>query len=456
MIIAMNTLIFIAVAAVAALAAWAVTRTILSNRNTEALHSKDLLIQQKDAALASAEALRTQAEATARERIEEVRAEGARALEAAKETYQKTLSELKEGQQKVIDAARNELTIASEKQLKERQEAMKKEAEEMCKGITGELGKDLRAMKESFDSQKEASIKEAESIRTKFDETVRSLGETTRDIGLKADNLAQAMKGKVKMHGGWGESILENILKQEGFVLGRDYEKEYVIRDASGAGVRNEDSDKGMRPDFIVHFPNGSDVAIDSKVSLTALSDYCAAKTDEERAEASRRNLESVKRHIATLASKDYQKYLAGRDSIGYTIMFIPNYGAFQLAKQEDPRLYYDALDRKVIVTTEETVLVLLRFIHLFWQQKIQLENAHNICVHASNVIKRVGLFCEENAKLGRQLATAMGTYTANTNRLVDGRQSIVGAAYDIKECGIDEDVNHPLPELNINTKESV
>lgn len=106
------------------------------------------------------------------------------------------------------------------------------------------------------------------------------------------------------------------------------------------------------------------------------------------------RNLDSVLKHIDELASKEYQKYIVGRNTLDYTIMFIPNYGAYQLAKQEDPDIFQKAFKKNVLITTEETLLPFLRLIRSAWVQKQQFENMEGIVNAATNIVKRVGLFC--------------------------------------------------------------
>ena len=276
--------------------------------------------------------------------------------ESERQQHQQAMADLKAGMGQAIEQARTALALENEKTLKAREEALKKEAAETMKTITGGLDKNIRDMKEAFEAQKKSHAEESSAIKTQFAETVRHLKEQTESVGNRAEDLAKALKGQNKMQGNFGETILENMLRDQGLREGHDYETEYWLRDTDGNLIRNEETGKKMRPDFVLHFPDQTDILIDSKMSLTALTDYFSAQTDEGRAEASARNLESVKSHVKELTGKEYQKYVAGRKTLDYVIMFIPNYGAWQLAKQQDPDIFSWAFEHNVLITTEETL----------------------------------------------------------------------------------------------------
>ena len=356
---------------------------------------------------------------------------------AARERYRESLAELRASRQQAIDAARSALALENEMALKAREESLKKEAAETMKIITSGLDRDIRDMKEAFEAQKKTQAEESSSIKTSFEQTVRNLREQTESIGAKADNLASALKGKNKMQGIFGETVLENILKAEGLSRGRDYDAEFALRDASGALFENEESHRTMRPDFALHFPEGTDVLIDSKVSLSALADYFDADDEEGKADAARRNLESVREHVRELSSKEYQRYVTGRKTLDYVIMFIPNYGAYQLARESDPDIFVRAFSHNVLITTEETLIPFLRLIRTAWVRKEQMENIGEIVEGARRMIDRVALFCDENARIQRQLESLLEDFKANTQRLSGGRQSIVKAAWDVASHGI-------------------
>lgn len=375
--------------------------------------------------------------------------------ENEKQTYRESLERMRTAQAEAIESAKNALAIENEKSLRAREESLRKEAEKTMAAITGSLDKDIKDMKEAFDAQKKSQTEESASIRTQFAQTVKHLKEQTESIGMTADNLANALKGKNKMQGIFGETILENILKSENLREGHDYDSEVWLRDRKGNRIVNEQTGKTMRPDFALHFPDDTDILIDSKVSLTALSDYFEAETDQERAEASRRNLESVMNHIRELTSKEYQKYVVGRKTLDYIIMFIPNYGAYQLAKQEDSEIFAKAFRQNVLITTEETLIPFLRLIRTAWVQKEQMDNIAEIVSAAQNMVNRVALFCEKNAEVERSLETALRKFKENSARLTDSDQSIVSAAWKAVNHGINQPTGRELPPLGNCRKEN-
>ena len=426
----MQNIVIIAIAAAVIIVALVLAWIISANRSRvsflKQLSQKDEELIRKDAQARTAEALRA----------------------SDKEQYEMTLAELKAGQEKAIEAAKNALVLESEKILKAREQALKEEAAETMKAITGGLDQNIKDMKEAFEAQKKTHAEESSSIKTQFSETVRHLKEQTETIGNKAETLASALKGKNKMQGIFGETILENILKAEGLREGHDYEAEIWLRDKKGNIIQNEETGRKMRPDFALHFPDDTDILIDSKVSLSALSDSFEAETDEQRADASRRNLESVINHIKELTGKEYQKYVVGRKTLEYVIMFIPNYGAYQLAKQEDPEIFAKAFSQNVLITTEETLIPFLRLIRTAWVQKEQMENISEIVDAAQNMVDRVALFCEKNAEVEHTLEVALKKFKDNSARLNTSPQSIVGAAWKAVNHGIKQPAGHILPQL--------
>ena len=443
----MSETIVVILVAVPVVMALALGWILSASRLRRQLKERDAALSEKDAVLAG------KAEEWARQTEQLIRTEGrvqtAEALlTAEREQHKKALEDLQQAQEKALEAARTALALENEKTLKAREEALKKEASETMKTITGSLDKDIREMKEAFDAQKKTHAEESSAIRTQFSETVRHLREQTESIGTKAESLASALKGQNKMQGIFGETILENILKAEGLREGHDYDAEFWLRDRRGEILENEESGRRMRPDFALHFPDETDVLIDAKVSLSALADYFAATSDEARADASRRNLASVLSHVKELTSKEYQKYVVGRKTLDYVIMFIPNYGALQLAKTLAPDIFREAYNQGVLLTTEETLMPFLRMIRIAWTNYDQARNQEKIVKAAQAMIDRVADFATAHAAMGKKLEEATREYEACSAKIRESGQSILVSAHQLVKLGIPKNPKKPLPEI--------
>lgn len=364
-----------------------------------------------------------------------------RSISDMKESWQNSLSSQ-------IDAAKAEMSAESEKVLKMREEQIRAEAKRTFDEISGSLGKDFKEMKDSFESNRISQAASSAALKENLENAVRNLSSRTEEIGRKADNLAEAMRAEVKGQGMWGEALFENMLESEGFVKGRDYNREDVLRDDLGFSIVSEEG-RGMRPDFVLHYPDDTDVIVDSKVSMAALNDYIAASTDEERADAAARNLDSVRKQVAMLSKKDYVRYRAKstRKTLDYVLMFIPNYGALQLAKELDPDVWRNAFDRNVLIVTEETAMPFLRMIRAAWASYDQVRSQKLIVEAARRMLDRVADFAKYHAEMGRCLDKARDYYDQCDRKLRDSGQSISVAARDIVKFGVPANPDKALPE---------
>ena len=384
------------------------------------------------------------------------------ALAGVKSGYEMTLAELKAGHQRELaelkkshDEALNQqiekikaqVTAEGEKMLKAREEELEKRAKQTFEALTGGLDKNIKDMKEAFELNRKTHTETSQSLKENLESAVKHLREQTLSIGDKADNLADALRGKNKTQGNWGEIILDNLFTNEGMKEGRDYDKEETLRDDRGNVVVNEETSKRMRPDFILHYPDGNDVVIDSKVVLTAADDYFQATDEAAKADAMARNLAAIKEQVKNLAKKDYSRYLtADRKMLDYVIMFVPVYSALRLAYEADRNLWHDAYRQGVLITTEETLMPFLRMIRIAWTSHEQVANQQQIIATAETILARVSDFCTAHAKMGKKLEEAMDQYEACDKKIRDRGQSIVGAANKLIQLGVPRNPKKILP----------
>ena len=374
-----------------------------------------------------------------------------REIAELKSSNEKALAELKksheESMAQQLETVKAQVTAESEKMLKAREEELEKRAKQTFEAITGGLDKNIKDMKEAFELHRKTHTETSQSLKENLENAVKHLREQTLSIGDKADSLADALRGKNKTQGNWGEIILDNLFTNEGMREGRDYDKEETLRDEHGNILMNEDTSKRMRPDYILHYPDGNDVIVDSKVVLTAADDYFRATDEAAKADAMARNLAAIKDQVKNLAKKDYSRYLnPGHKMLDYVIMFVPVYSALRLAYEADRNLWHDAYRQGVLITTEETLMPFLRMIRIAWTSHEQVANQQQIVATAETILARVSDFCTAHAKMGKKLEEAMDQYEACDKKIRERGQSIVGAANKLIALGVPSNAKKILP----------
>ena len=372
--------------------------------------------------------------------VSELKASSEKALAELKKTYDESMVQQ-------LETVKAQVAAESEKMLKAREEELEKRAKQTFEAITGGLDKNIKDMKDAFELNRKTHTETSQSLKENLESAVKHLREQTLSIGNKADSLADALRGRNKTQGNWGEIILDNLFTNEGMREGRDYDKEETLRDDQGQVVMNEDTSKRMRPDYILHYPDGNDVIVDSKVVLTAADDYFRATDEAAKADAMARNLAAIKDQVKNLAKKDYSRYLnPGHKMLDYVIMFVPVYSALRLAYEADRNLWHDAYRQGVLITTEETLMPFLRMIRIAWTSHEQVANQQQIIATAETILARVSDFCAAHAKMGKKLEEAMDQYEACDKKIRDRGQSIVGAANKLIQLGVPRNAKKILP----------
>ena len=338
---------------------------------------------------------------------------------------------------------KEQLTTTTQEMLRERTADLHQANARQMGAIIDPLKETIREMKSSMESSRDQNNKNTAAL----EEQIKQMLSSAQNIGLKADNLANALRNENKVQGNWGETILSELLQSQGLKEGIHYDVQAMLRDDRGTAVLNEETGSKMIPDVVLHYPDGKDVVIDSKVSLTAFLEYMEADDENRKKEALGRHLNSILQHVRELSKKNYSSYIKnGHQSLDYVIMFVPNESALQLALLSDTHLWREAFDKGVFVTSEQNLIAALRMIQLAWTQELQHQNQERVYELANQLIDRVGDFSERFEKLGDGLGSLQKQYDEARKKLNTGRQSLLGPARQLVEMGAKENPKRPLP----------
>lgn len=312
-----------------------------------------------------------------------------------------------------------------------KQQLFKAESKEQLGNLLSPLSDRIK----EFEKRVETSYNEESKERYSLIKEVRNLQELNARISKDAINLTNALKGESKTQGAWGEIILERVLEKSGLVKGREYEVQVSMKNEEG---------RRLQPDVVVHLPEGKDIIIDSKVSLTAYERYCSSDDDIERAEALKLHIQSMRTHIRQLGDKDYQNLDAVK-TLDFVLLFVPIEAAFSLAVQTNNDLFSDAFDRNIVMVAPSTLLPTLRTIQNIWRYEHQNKNAQEIASKAGALYDKFVNFVADLENIGARIESAQAAYRDAHNKLTSGKGNLVRRAEGMRELGAK--VSKSLPQ---------
>ena len=393
------------------------------------------------------------------EQIAHLREEQTKQTTALKESYERQNAHLREEQQRQMDEfkalnkkqlneqlelIREQMRTTSETVLKAREEELGERNVEQVSKIVDPLRQSLKQMQEALNT----TNKEHNETMTRLDATIQANMKNSRDLGETAERLTRALVGEVKVQGNFGELKLRQLLEDLGLKEGEQYSTQESLKDEFGASVK-DDEDKGLIPDFVLHFPNNRDVIVDSKVNIKAYTDYINTGNESEEAAKCRsqycaEHIAAVRRQVDLLAKKDYTKYLkTGYSKLNFVIMYMHNEGALNLALMNDSSLWKYAYDKGVLILGPQTMYMNLRILELMWTQSRQLGNQKKIVETAEEMIKRTQIFAERFNEVEKFLKKTTDAVTDLKKSTANEKQSIITSATKLIKLGLKEDKNH-------------
>ena len=378
-----------AAAAIAALGTWLITRSVYTGKlqAQEKMHSREM-------------------------------DNAAKLAQQAREGYEKALQEMK----KTITAT---MEAQTQKLLREREEELKRGNQSNMEDILRPLKESIKSMQEAMKDNEKSHVETTARLSKQLEQAVKDMTEKTNDVGKKADSLSEALTGRPKIQGCFGENFLNDILIREGLKENEHYTREEANADKS-------------RPDFVFHFKDGmeeKDLIVDSKVSLTAYVEFMNADSEEERTEALNKHVKSVRKHIDELAAKDYTKKTS-KSFADYVLMFMPMEMAYRTALAADPMLWQDAYDKNVLIVTEQTIIPFLKIMHLTWNKYRHDTRIQEITAAAQMMIDRVADFYTLYIDLGKRLSDAGKVYNTGVGKLREDGHSITTSAKKVIGLG--------------------
>lgn len=303
---------------------------------------------------------------------------------------------LRENLDAVLDTAERRLAehrVALDERVGGREEAIAG----MLEPVTCALARVDGAVRllEQDRKQTEGALGEQLSMVARSHEQLRS--ETGR--------LATALRAP-HVRGRWGEMQLRRVVELAGMDEHCDFVEQESVPSADGT----------LRPDLIVNLPDGKRIVVDSKVPLQGLLEAIQAPDDKQRQDRLAAHARHVRKHMTSLASKEYWSAVAG--SPDFVVLFVAGESFMAHALHADPALMEDGFQRRVLLATPTTLMALLNTVAYSWRQVRAGESADEIVRLGRDLHDRLVTFTGHMEKVGKNLDGATGAYNSAVSSL--------------------------------------
>lgn len=282
---------------------------------------------------------------------------------------------------KLYENSLKSLETKYENMLKTLEENLKEQNEKSSKLIYEEntkllltnsnelLTKIFSPLKEQISEYEKTLLKQNTSIEN----NIKTMFETSQNLGKKADEFANLLKGDKKARGDFGEIMLKQCLLASGLIENEHFYMQESFKD---------ENNRFKRPDAIVYFEPKKCVIIDSKFSLPSSDDTNIYKNEIAN---------NLNARINELAKKEYENVVEYANE--YVLLFVPYQNILDLALECDSEIFKKAEAKKIFIVSPTTLFMGLKMIYFGWKN-------YEINKNISSIFEEFGKFYDKFVSL--------------------------------------------------------
>ena len=290
-----------------------------------------------------------------------------------------------------------QLRSATEERLRTQQEATEAQSR-AAQDVMRQLVEPLTKGVEKLDTQVRALEQARADAYGRLHEQVTATAVTLEALQTATGHLDRAMRSN-QVRGQWGELQLQRIVELVGLKEHVSYEQQ-VQQVGTGTG----------RPDLTVHLTDGKVLYIDAKAPMAAFLRAIEEDDRDRQREHLAQHAKDLLLHVRAIVERGY---LDDGASIGMVALFVPNEAALAAALDADPELLSRALALRVAITGPTSLAMMLTNVSASWRQQNLADNAERIVGEVLELHKRLGIFVDHLAKLGKHLTSSVGAFNA-------------------------------------------
>lgn len=233
----------------------------------------------------------------------------------------------------------------------------------------------VKDLKTEIDTRQKEIRSLEQDRNTKFGEITRAIGEhrkITEALTVSTQSLSRILSNN-QVRGQWGERIIEDILQSAGLIESIHYERQKAL------------SKNGSIPDITLLLPNKRKVAIDVKFPYAQVQPMVNATDASTKRQYLKLFEKDVKEKILQLDKRGYINVEAG--TLDYAILFVPNEQLFSYINQQFPHLIDEAMNKKIMIVSPFTFLIVARTIMEAYRNFMIENNLRTIIGHINQFV---------------------------------------------------------------------
>ena len=295
---------------------------------------------------------------------------------------------------------------------------------------------DFKTLKSEFDTVS-SYIKDIVGKQITMEEIYRNIAQKSDSIDksvIAAKNLMTS--GGSKSQGDWGERVLKTALENMGYKEGFGYDSQKEYFDNQGNKII---------PDVVVHLPDSRDIVIDSKVSMTALHELAEAEDESTKKEATKKLIDSVRKHVKDLNDKNYTKSIKSFEAI---LMFVPAEEALLPILKDKSHIIEEALEKRIFIVGPISLYLFITLIDEMWRNDNQSKKMSLAIKYLENIRSKAVMVYNCIINIEESLNKSQKSIIDAKGALKDKKGNFLKSLEDIEKLKILSIIHDPKKKL--------
>ncbi|MBU1966988.1 DNA recombination protein RmuC [Patescibacteria group bacterium] len=345
-------------------------------------------------------------------------------------SVQNTQEEVENLIHKVFSLSTTKIAEQSKQVLEGEREAIKIDLDnkqKMIENLVKQLQEDL--------SERQKEIRLIDKDRNqKFDKLTTQIDEhrkLTKELEISTSQLAKVLSNN-QTRGAWGERIIEDLLASQGLLEGIHYQRQTFL------GSSN------LKPDITLLLPDNRFVSVDVKFPYSEIQKMSTAETKKGKDE----HLGQFRRDLKIKISKVAQYISPEQNTLDYAIMFVPNEMVFSFINQKFPELVDEALEKRVIIVSPFTFIIVARTIIESYRNFMLEDRLREVIGYIDGFTQEWRRFKDQFVKYGRSIDTLGKAYQEITGTRFKQMDRKIGKIEGYHGKGLKKPEKPEKPEL--------